>query len=129
MTTSYDEVKELQSLLDYTKSPDTTDSPAIDDMFYCTPIINAFGEDDYGFYWSSTSHIDGINQYGAGAYVVFGKGMGVFNSQVIDAHGAGSQRSDPKTGEREDYPRANLNAPQGDEQRVFNMVRLVRIAD
>ena len=123
------DVKELQSLLDYTKSPDTTDSAAIDDMFYCIPIINAFGEDDYGFYWSSTSHIDGINQYGAGAYVVFGKGMGVFNSQVIDAHGAGSQRSDPKTGEREDYPRANLNAPQGDEQRVFNMVRLVRIAD
>ena len=126
-------VKELQSLLDYTKSPDTTGSPAIDDMFYCTPITNFFGEDDYGFYWSSTSHIDaeaeGTNPYAGASYVVFGKGMGVMNSEVVDAHGSGSQRSDPKTGDREDYPTANVDAPQGDEQRVFNMIRLVRIAD
>lgn len=125
-------VKELQSLVDYTKSPDTTDSPAIDDLFYCTPIINAFGEDDYGFYWSSTSHIDasmGGSVESYGAYVVFGKGMGVMNNEVVDAHGAGSQRSDPKTGDREDYPAADLDAPQGDEQRVFNMVRLVREID
>lgn len=126
-------VKELQSIVDYTKSPDTTDSAAIDDLFYCTPIVNAFGEDDYGFYWSSTSHIDaeveGANPYAGASYVVFGKGMGVMNSEVTDAHGSGSQRSDPKTGDRADYPAANLDAPQGDEQRVFNMVRLVRTAD
>jgi hypothetical protein len=30
-------VKELQSIVDYTKSPYTTNSPAIDDLFYCTP--------------------------------------------------------------------------------------------
>ena len=126
-------VKELQSLVDYTKSPDTTDSPAIDDLFDCTSIINAFGEADYGFYWTGTTHVDGETEdaqsMSPAAYVVFGKGMGVFNSEVVDAHGAGSQRSDPKMGKREDYPSANLQAPQGDEQRVFNMVRLVRNAE
>jgi hypothetical protein len=119
-------VKELQSIVDYTKSPDTTDSPAIDDLFYCTPIVNCFGEDDYGFYWTSTSHIDGLDPYSGACYVVFGKGMGYMDGEVVDAHGAGSQRSDPKTGDRADYPTANEDAPQGDEQRVFNMIRLVR---
>ena len=123
-------VKELQSILDYTKSPDTTDSPAIDDLFYCTPIVNYFGMDDYGFYWTGTSHDDyeggSGSRYSAGCYVVFGRGMGYMDGEVVDAHGAGSQRSDPKTGSRDDYPTANEDAPQGDEQRVFNMVRLVR---
>lgn len=124
-------VKELQSIVDYTKSPYTTDSPAIDDLFYCTPILNCFGEDDYGFYWTGTTHNDGSaseTQYGAASYVVFGKGMGYMDGEEVDAHGAGSQRSDPKFGDREDYPAADENAPQGDEQRVFNMVRLVRDA-
>jgi hypothetical protein len=50
------------------------------------------------------------------------------DGEKVDAHGSGSQKSDPKTGNREDYPESDANAPQGDEQRVFNMVRLVRDA-
>ena len=122
-------VKELQSIVDYTKSPTTTDSPAIDDLFYCTPIINYFGDDDYGFYWSGTTHNDlsaSDTEYGAACYVVFGNGMGYMDGEKVDAHGSGSQRSDPKVGSRDDYPTADEDAPQGDEQRVFNMVRLVR---
>ena len=44
---------------------------------------------------------------------------------VIDVHGAGCQRSDPKDGDPEDYPSWG-HGPQGDVQRVFNYVRLVR---
>ncbi len=122
-------IKELQSLADYENSPIVTGVPAMDELFYCTPIINCYDEDDYGYYWSSTTHDDlsaSETQYGAASYMVFGNAMGAMNGQEVDAHGSGSQKSDPKTGERSDYPAPDPNAPQGDEQRVFNMVRLVR---
>jgi streptogramin lyase len=45
----------------------------------------------------------------------------------IDVHGAGAQRSDPKTGEAEDYPFGR--GPQGDAIRIYNYVRLVRNID
>ena len=61
--------------------------------------------------------------------MVFGKAMGLMDDVEVDAHGSGSQKSDPKTGDREDYPAPDEAAPQGDEQRVYNMVRLVRDAD
>ena len=125
-------IKELQSLTDYTQSPMVTGTAAIDEMFYCTPIINAWGADDYGYYWSGTTHDDtsaSVIEYNAASYMVFGNAMGEMDGEVVDAHGAGSQKSDPKTGDRDDYPAPDENAPQGDEQRVYNMVRLVRDAD
>lgn len=124
-------IKELQSLTDYSKSPIVTNEPAIDSVFYCTPILNYLGEDDYGYYWSGTTHDDlsaSQIQYNAASYMVFGNALGEMNNQSVDAHGAGSQKSDPKTGDRADYPGPDSNAPQGDEQRVYNMVRLVRDA-
>ena len=45
-------VKELQSIVDYTRSPDTTQSPAIDPVFHCTTITNEVRQADYPFYWS-----------------------------------------------------------------------------
>ncbi len=49
-------IKELQSLVDYDRSPDATDSPAIDPLFDCTEITNEDGQSDFGYYWSSTTH-------------------------------------------------------------------------
>jgi hypothetical protein len=43
------------------------------------------------------------------------------HDEVMDVHGAGAQRSDPKTG----TPRIG-HGPQGDAQRIDNYVRLVR---
>jgi len=40
--------KELQSLVDYTRSPDTSQSPAINAVFNSTAIINEAGEQDWG---------------------------------------------------------------------------------
>jgi len=118
-------VKELQSIVDYSRSPDTANSAAIDPVFNATPIINESGQVDYAYYWSSTTHSNWTDQPGrAGAYVSFGRGLGYMNGDWRDVHGAGSQRSDPKSGEAADYPAGN--GPQGDAIRIDNYVRLVR---
>ena len=68
-------VKELQSIVDYTRSPDTTHSPAIDPLFTCTTITNSAHQDDYPFYWSATTHA-GFLGGGAAMYVAFGRAAG-----------------------------------------------------
>lgn len=122
-------VKELQSIVDYTRSPDTTSSAAIDSLFTCSTITNLAGVLDYPFYWSGTTHFSSAGTAGQGCYVAFGRGLGTMDEGVtiIDVHGAGCQRSDPKTGDAADYPNSG-NGPQGDVSRVFNHVRCVRSA-
>ena len=118
--------KELQSIVDYTKSPDTSNSPAIDDLFTCTSINYPNGSSGhYPFYWTSTTHQDGQNPYSSAVYFAFGKGLGKMNNTILDVHGAGCQRSDPKSGNSNDYPQ--YFGPQGDIRYVFNYVRCVRI--
>ncbi len=43
---------------------------------------------------------------------------------LLDVHGAGSQRSDPKAGDPSQFPRGR--GPQGDVIDIYNMVRPVR---
>ncbi len=120
--------KELHSLLDYTRSPNTTGSAAIDPMFSATQITNEAGEPDYPFYWTSTSFLRANGGAPGAVYVAFGRGLGTYDGvNVVDAHGAGCQRSDPKDGDPSDFPNWG-DAPQGDVQRVFNHVRWVRDA-
>ena len=117
--------KELQSIVDYTRSPDTTNSAALDAVFDATGITNEIGEDDYACYWTGTSHVREDGTAANAIYVAFGEGLGSMDgTTIIDVHGAGCQRSDPKDGDPGDYPA--LSGPQGDVQRVFNYVRLVR---
>lgn len=113
--------KELQSIVDYSRSPDATNSAAIDPIFNISTITNEAGQVDYPAFWSSTTHASLRNANGV--YVNFGRGMGYMNGQWIDVHGAGSQRSDPKTGSSGNYPTGN--GPQGDAVRVDNYVRCV----
>jgi hypothetical protein len=169
--------KELQSIVDYTRAPETTGSPAIDPVFSCTKITNEIGQADYSFYWSSTTHAS-IRAGGNAVYVAFGRaagwptgmpgqgggpggpapgglgfggpppgapgfagpplggqgfggppgfsplGSGSGTYHYSDVHGAGAQRSDPKTGNPAYYPHGH--GPQGDVIRIFNYVRLVR---
>lgn len=118
-------IKELQGIVDYTRSPDTTESPAIDPVFESTMITNEADQDDYGWIWSSTTHSNWTDEPGsAGAYIAFGRAMGYFDGVWTDVHGAGSQRSDPKLGDPADFPEGN--GPQGDAQRIYNFVRLLR---
>ena len=148
-------VKELQSIVDYTRSPDTTRSPAIDPVFNCTTITNEGGNTDYPCYWSATTHA-GFRGGEAAMYVAFGRAAGWMSPRAraggpperrggpglggppgappqgkdageyhfVDVHGAGAQRSDPKTGDPAMFPHGR--GPQGDVIRITNYIRLVR---
>ncbi len=115
--------KELQYIVDYTKSPDTTDSAAINPIFEVSEITNELGERDYPFFWTSTTHISHTGVQSA-VYVSFGRALGYMDGKWVDVHGAGAQRSDPKAGDAGDYP--NGNGPQGDAIRINNYVRCIR---
>ncbi len=122
--------KELQSIVDYGRSPGTSGSAAIDPLFNATSIINEAGQTDYPYYWSSTTHLKYNGSVSTAAYLSFGRAMGDYGrgDGWEDVHGAGAQRSDPKAPETGvTYP--NSSGPQGDAQRVYNYVRLVRDAD
>ncbi len=117
--------KELQSIVDYARSPYATDSAAIDPLFNVTLITNEAEQIDYPYYWSNTSHVNTGPAPGSGAaYVAFGRAMGYMNGQWMDVHGAGAQRSDPKIGDPGDWPTGH--GPQGDAIRIYNYVRPVR---
>ena len=53
--------------------------------------------------------------------------MGYMNGRWVDVHGAGTQRSDPKAGDPDDFPTRFWS--QGDAIRIYNYARLVRDAD
>ena len=117
--------EELQSIVDYTRSPDTTGSAAIDPLFNATSTTNEAGQTDYPCYWSNTTQANMSAAPGANAaYVAFGRAMGYMNGSWIDVHRAGAQRSDPKSGDPTDWPTGH--DPQGDAIRIYNYVRLVR---
>jgi len=124
--------KELQSIVDYGRCPKAADparrGPAIDPIFTM--------HDPAAYAWTSTTHLDGRPETGGdrAVYVCFGPSLGKLqgpngqgDSGWIDVHGAGAQRSDPKTGDPTEY--AAGFGPQGDDIRILNSVRLVRDAD
>ena len=117
--------KELQSIIDYTRSPQTTSSPAIDPIFSTTEINDPDGNSgQYPYFWTGTSHLDGVNPYSGAVYIAFGEAQGMMNGTLMDVHGAGAQRSDPKSGIVTDYP--DFFGPQGDVRYVYNAARCVR---
>lgn len=125
--------KELQSIVDYTRMPDATDAttpftpgPAIDTHFFnITSFTNYNGDEDWGFFWSSTTHKSSDGNGAWGAYVAFGRALGnMGGSTWTDVHGAGCQRSDPKFDDGTDY--SDGHGPQGDAVYVYNYVRPVR---
>jgi Protein of unknown function (DUF1566)/Arylsulfotransferase (ASST) len=118
------DAKELQSIVDYTRSPNTTDSAAIDTLFEISEITNEAGEKDYPFYWTGTTHVRNTGMARSAVYISFGRALGYMNNQWMDVHGAGAQRSDPKAGDPDDFP--SYFGPQGDVSRLLNYVRCVR---
>jgi hypothetical protein len=114
--------KELQSIVDYTHTPHALDpkarGPAIDPIFDLTETESWF--------WTSTTHGDN-NRHAV--YICFGRAL-AYNFRTgqfsVDAHGAGAQRSDPKSGDPARWPRGL--GPQADQIRIYNYVRCVRDA-
>lgn len=136
------DAKELQGIVDYTRSPDTTGSAAIDPLFSVTPITNEGGQADFPWYWASTTHASASGQGASGVYLCFGRCGGwqlATPSSTCytwaDVHGAGAQRGDPKTPAGRVLTGTACNGgtawgqgPQGDVQRGSNYLRLVRTA-
>jgi len=116
--------KELQSIVDYTRSPATTNSAAIAPIFGVSTITDEVGGTNYPFCWAGTTHANAGGGDNAGVYIAFGESFGYMMNSWVDAHGAGSQRSDPKSGDPDNYPQGR--GPQGDAIRINNYVRLVR---
>jgi Protein of unknown function (DUF1566) len=116
--------KELHSIVDYSRSPESSDSPAINPLFESTSIINEDGVKDWPYIWTSTTHIATSSQGTYAVYISFGRALGYMNNNWVDVHGAGAQRSDPKVGNPADFPEGF--GPQGDAIRIYNYVRLVR---
>jgi hypothetical protein len=122
--------KELQGIVDYARSPDTTSSLAIDPVFATSSITDEGGNANYPFFWTSTTHLEG-GRAEAAVYVAFGEALGFMrmppyspDATLMDVHGAGAQRSDPKTGDPSAFPTGR--GPQGDVIRIYNYARCVR---
>ena len=85
--------KELQSLVDYARSPSTTDSPALDPLFNTSTITDEAGTPDYPWYWSGTTHqsMDASHTItgGAAVYVAFGRALGYFSIDSLNGESAG----------------------------------------
>ncbi|MBR7888365.1 DUF1566 domain-containing protein [Marinomonas sp. A79] len=99
-------IKELQSLVKYEGS--VNGWPAIDTNVFTLSSENTVA--DPMWVWSSTTQ--GDFKYSAD-YISFGKAFSKKNSSAqtyYDWHGAGAQRSDPKSGTPEDYEMASENA-------------------
>jgi hypothetical protein len=119
--------KELQSIVDYTQAPDAQNpaqqGPAIDPIFDVTETESWF--------WTSTTLLESPPNLGSGSqavYVAFGQAFGVFNdpqgnNTLINVHGAGAQRSDPKSGDPADWE--DGFGPQNDQIRIYNYARCV----
>jgi hypothetical protein len=106
--------KELQSIVDYSGV-----YPAIDtSVFNISQIENEAGNDDYPYFWTSTTnpYIDSNDEdgYWYAWYVAFGYAV---DQNGDDIHGAGAVRFDTK---------AENGAEGPDRERYYNYVRLVR---
>ncbi len=117
--------KELQTIVDYSKGQFYA---AINENFFnITSITDPDGGNFYPYFWTSTTLLDGTEPGNAAVYIPFGRALGMLNNgtMLVDAHGAGATRADPKNGSENDYP-AHTTGFQGDMQYVYNYVRAVR---
>lgn len=128
-------VKELQSIVDYDRSPDTSNSAAINAVFNSTVMSNEENITDWGYYWASTTHVNYTGDGSNATYVSFGRALGYMNNTLLDVHGAGSQRSNDKVNvslESGALSADGVNGgfyykgPQGDILRHNNKFRCVR---
>jgi hypothetical protein len=117
--------KELHTIIDYTRSPSTSGTAAL-----APPLKSSIVE---SYYWTSNTLLDGPDDVKAtkAAYFSFGRSLGWMElppgsgtKQLIDVHGAGAQRTDPKEGDPARFPQGF--GPQGDDVRINNFVRCVR---
>jgi hypothetical protein len=117
--------KELQSIVDYSRSPKATGTSALSLVFGIT--------DPKAYFWTSTTHLEGDGTrppVGSMAlYVAFGEARSWAlspdgkKSILVDTHGAGAVLSEPKAGDPDDFPKGL--PPDDDDVHIKNYVRCV----
>jgi len=116
-------IKELNSIVDYSKGQGYA---AINEtVFDITMVPDPDGNTWWPYVWSSTTLLDGLMPGDLAMYQTFGEALGILNNTLMDAHGTGALRGDPKSGNKSDYPSHGVGF-QGDVQYVYNYVRPVR---
>lgn len=123
--------KELHSVVDYRRAPDGTGTAALAPVFRITAIRDGEGRPDWPYFWTGTSHLDGRMPGDFAVYIAFGRALGHLRDprgggepRLLDVHGAGAQRSSPKSGDESRLPIGH--GPQGDVLRIYNFARCVR---
>lgn len=126
--------KELHAIIDYSRAPNPTDptpgstGPAVDPVFSISNIGTGT-EPAYPYLWTSTT-LETVRGGDTAVYFAAGEAGGWMETPatgevtLMDVHGAGAQRSDPKTGDPADYPYGR--GPQGDVITIENFALAVR---
>ena len=128
-------MKELQSIVDYTRTPDARQpnnvATAINPLFSCTPITDQEGKPDCPYYWTSTSCYHGPNNkaYRSAWYVSFGRAPSVATEGPAAGPGQARSRLVAEAGAIRYDSKAKGGQPAGPGEggeRICNHVRLVR---
>ena len=89
--------KEPQSIVDYSRSPDSGNSAAPDTLFEISTITDESGVGNYPYYGTSTTHTSWSRDAGADVvYIAFGEALGWMQSpfgsgySLMDVHCAGA---------------------------------------
>ena len=114
------DIKELQSIVDYTNYNWDSGTAAIDLKYFESPTAD-YTKKEVIYFWSGTTHGDNTS---TALYVSFGHAMSVMG---FDTHGAGAVRSDPKTGNPADWT-SGIGTDMPDVVSILNYVRVVRNA-
>jgi hypothetical protein len=113
-------IKELQSIVDYTTYNWDSKTAAIDLSYFESPTAD-YSKNEVIYFWSGTTHGDNNS---TALYVSFGHAM---STAGFDTHGAGAVRSDPKSGNPADWS-SGLGPDFPDVVAILNYVRCVRSA-
>ncbi len=117
--------KELQTIVDYTMSFQVNGRAAASTLFDFSRISGPDSKVDIPYYWTGTTLLDGPRPGNMAMYIVFGTALAKPFDVLVDAHGSGAARADPKF--KEESGRTPVYfGPQGDLQVTLNYVRCAR---
>jgi hypothetical protein len=100
--------KELQSILDYSRSPQSTRTAALDPIFAISPITDEAGQGNFPGFWSSTTLLAGRNPGTDAVVVYFGEALG---APSMGAQSGGRNRQGQGGGQMQGPPPQGMGRP------------------
>ncbi len=100
--------KELQSLVDYRRSPQATGSAALDPIFAVSAITDEAGHRNWPYFWSATTHLDGPEPGRFAVYVAFGEAQGYPGRRAFGPQGRRDGMEGPPDGRMDGPPQGGM---------------------